>query len=194
MIIGGTIAQSGISTIGIAQFIDPGNYNREDSAVVLLDVLSDPTGNASLNTYLNATSDRVAFVSRAVGNVTAHEIGHLIGNFHTNNANEQLSLMDAGGLNFGNLFGVGPDGVGGTADDVDTDFTTDAYSPSEVFTGLENTLNVSAWAFVRGRRVRQPLRTADRVTSSALSTACRRRCDGSRAGRWPGRSTTGAAL
>lgn len=156
VIIGGTIAQSGISTIGIAQFIDPGNYNREDSAVVLLDVLSNPTGNASLNTYLNATSDRVGFVSRAVGNVTAHEIGHLIGNFHTDNANDQLSLMDAGGLNFGNLYGVGPDGVGGTADDLDTDYTTDAYSPSEVFTGFENTLNVSAWAFVRGQGVPSP--------------------------------------
>ncbi len=44
VIIGGTIAQSGINTIGVAQFIDPGNYNREDSAVVLLDVLSNETG------------------------------------------------------------------------------------------------------------------------------------------------------
>ena len=43
VIVGGTIAQSGISTIGIAQYIDPGNYGHEDSAVVLLDVLSDPS-------------------------------------------------------------------------------------------------------------------------------------------------------
>ena len=56
VIVGGTIAQSGISTIGIAQYIDPGNYGHEDSAVVLLDVLSDPSGSASLNTYLNATA------------------------------------------------------------------------------------------------------------------------------------------
>ncbi len=152
VIIGGTIAQSGIDTIGIAQFIDPGNYQHEDSAVVLLDVLSDPDGPASLNTYLRPSSDRLGFVARAVGNVTSHEIGHLIGNYHTDNADPQLSLMDAGGSNFGNLFGVGPDGIGGTADDVDTDFSTDRYSPAEGFTGLENTLNVSAWAFVRGAR------------------------------------------
>jgi hypothetical protein len=147
VIVGGTIAESGISTIGIAQYIDPGNFNQEDSAVVLLDVLSAPSGPASsLNTYLNASSDRVAFVSQAVGNVTAHEIGHLIGNYHTDNANEQHSLMDAGGTGFGNLFGVGPDNVGGTADDEDVDFALDEYIPAEGFTGHENTLNVAAWA------------------------------------------------
>ena len=42
VIVGGTIAQSGIATIGIAQYIDPGNYGHEDAALVLLDVLSDP--------------------------------------------------------------------------------------------------------------------------------------------------------
>ena len=50
VIIGGTIAESGISTIGIAQFIDPGNFGNEDSALVLLDIMSDPSGAASLNT------------------------------------------------------------------------------------------------------------------------------------------------
>ena len=147
VIVGGTIAQSGISTIGIAQYIDPGNYGHEDSAVVLLDVLSDPTGSASLNTYMNATSDRVGFVSQAVGNVISHEIGHLIGNYHTDNANPQHSLMDAGGSGFGNLFGVGPDNIGGTADDEDVDFALDEYIPAEGFTGKENTLNVAAWAY-----------------------------------------------
>lgn len=147
VIVGGTIDESGISTIGIAQYIDPGNYGHEDSAVVLLDVLSDPTGTASLNTYMNDSSDRVGFVSQAVGNVISHEIGHLIGNYHTDNANEQHSLMDAGGSGFGNLFGVGPDNVGGTADDEDVDYALDEYIPSEGFTGHENTLNVAAWAY-----------------------------------------------
>ena len=146
VIVGGTIAQSGIATIGIAQYIDPGNYGHEDSAVVLLDTLSDPSGAASLNTYLNDSSDRVAFVSQAVGNVVSHEIGHLIGNYHTNNTNAVHGLMDAGGTGFANLFGVGPDNVGGTDDDEDVDFALDQYVPSEGFTGLENTLNVAAWA------------------------------------------------
>jgi hypothetical protein len=158
VIVGGTIEQSGIPTIGIAQYIDPGNYGHEESALVLLDVLSDPTyGEASLNYYMNASTNRVAFVSRAVANVVSHEIGHGIGNYHTENTNDIHNLMDAGGANFGaNLYGVGPDGIGGTRDDEDIDFQEDIYDLFEGFTGLEDTLNVSAWAFVRGGPAPRP--------------------------------------
>ncbi|MFB9313690.1 hypothetical protein [Nocardioides plantarum] len=147
VIVGGTIDQSGISTIGIAQYIDPGNYGHEDTALVLLDVLSDPDGPASLNTYLTAASDRERFVGRAVGNVTAHEIGHLVGSYHTDNASDDVNLMDSGGANFQNLFGVGPDNVGGTADDLDVRFGEDVYSPAEGFTGTEDTQNNTAFAY-----------------------------------------------
>lgn len=141
IIVGGTIAESGVSTIGIAQSIDPGNFETEETALVLQDVLSDPAGGpASLNTYLTDASDRVAFVGRAVGNVTAHEAGHFFGNWHTDNADATPNLMDAGGTNFDVLFGVGPDGVGGTADDVDVDFGDSHFSPAEGFVGTEDTL------------------------------------------------------
>ena len=93
--VGGTIEQSGVDTIGIAQSIDPGNYDREESG-------------------------------HAVGNVISHEVGHLIGNWHTDNTDRVANLMDAGGENFGLLFGVGKDGVGGTKDDPDVDFGKDA--------------------------------------------------------------------
>lgn len=145
--VSGTIAQSGISTIGIAQFIDPGNYGHEDAAIVLLDVLSDADGVASLNTYLTPASDREKFVSAALGNVIAHEIGHTVGSYHTDNTSETVNLMDSGGSGFENLFGVGPDGIGGTADDPDVTFETDTYTPAEGFTGLEDTENVTAWAY-----------------------------------------------
>jgi hypothetical protein len=52
---------------------------------------------------------------------------------------------------------VGSDGIRGTAGDEDIDFRTDTDSLVEGFTGEENTLNVSAWAFVGGgcgRRLR----------------------------------------
>ncbi|GGQ62515.1 PPC domain-containing protein [Couchioplanes azureus] len=141
VIIGGTIAESGVGTIGIAQSIDPGNFETEETALVLQDVLSDPAGGpASLNTYLTDASDRVAFVGRAVGNVTAHEAGHFFGNWHTDNSDATANLMDAGGANFDKLFGVGPDGVGGTADDTDVDFVRDTFSPAEGFVGTEDTL------------------------------------------------------
>ena len=154
VIVGGTIDESGIPTIGVAQYIDPGNYGHEDSGLVLLDILSDsdPGNEASLNFYLRPRSERVGFVSRAVANVISHEIGHLIGNYHTDNSNGEHRLMDSGGANFGtNLYGVGPDNIGGTADDEDIDFGTDNYAPEEGFAGLENTLNVSAWAYGRSR-------------------------------------------
>ena len=150
VIVGGTIAESGIATIGVAQFIDPGNYAMEDSAVVLLDTLSNPTGAASLNTYITPASAKVQFIGRAIGNVIAHEAGHLYGNFHTDPLNATPNLMDAGGA-FPGLFGVGPDRIGGTADDVDYDFGDDTLYPAEGFTGIEDTLNTCAWALVKGR-------------------------------------------
>lgn len=141
VIVGGTIAESGIPTIGIAQSIDPGNFGTEESALTLLDVLSDPAGDdASLNTYLTEASDRIAFVGQAVGNVTAHEAGHFFGDFHVDQFNEQANIMDQGG-NPAVMFGVGPDGVGGTADDVNVDFGEDELNPNEGFTGTEDTLS-----------------------------------------------------
>lgn len=141
VIVGGSIEESGIPTIGIAQSIDPGNFGRTDTALVLLDVLSDPRGpfgDPSLNSYLRPASDRVGFVGRAVGNVVSHEIGHFIGNWHVEPFNEAANLMDPGG-DFPVLYGVGPDRIGGTDDDVDVDFGADTFEPFEGFTGTEDT-------------------------------------------------------
>jgi hypothetical protein len=143
VIVGGTIEQSGIETIGIAQTIDPGNFATEESALVLLDVLSDPAGepgDPSLNTYLTPASNRIGFIGQAVGNIVAHEAGHFFGDWHVDQFNDDANLMDAGG-NFPLLYGVGPDGVGGTADDPDVDFGEDVFNPGEGFTGIEDTLS-----------------------------------------------------
>ena len=154
VVIGGTTLEAGLETIGISSTIDPGNYSHTDTALVLLDTLASPdTDNeASLNHYLRPGSDRLDFVARAVANVASHEVGHYVGNFHTDGQDGTHTLMDEGGSNFGaNLYGVGRDGVGGTRDDEDVRFRTDAYSRLETYSGQENTLNVSAWAFVRPR-------------------------------------------
>jgi hypothetical protein len=143
VVVGGTIEESGVYTIGIAQSIDPGNYDREETALVLLDVLSsspDEFGEASLNSWMTRRSNRLSFVGQAVGNVISHEVGHFIGNWHTDNSNSTANLMDAGGENFNLLFGVGKDRVGGTRDDVDVDFRKDRFEPDEGFTGIEDTL------------------------------------------------------
>ncbi|XVU21911.1 PPC domain-containing protein [Actinoplanes sp. CA-054009] len=142
VVVGGTIEESGVDTIGIAQSIDPGNFETEETALVLLDVLSAPAGDsaASLNTYLTPQSDRIRFVAQALSNVIAHEAGHFFGDFHTDNQDAVPNLQDAGGTGFATLFGVGPDGVGGTADDIDVDFGEDAFLPAEGFVGTEDTL------------------------------------------------------
>jgi hypothetical protein len=90
IVVGGTIDESGVETIGIAQSIDPGNFETEETALVLLDVLSDPAGvhTATLNTYLKPESDRIGFVGRALSNVIAHEAGHFFGDFHTDNEDD----------------------------------------------------------------------------------------------------------
>ncbi|GAB3815705.1 PPC domain-containing protein [Kribbella italica] len=154
VIVGGTIAESGIDTIGIAQTIDPGNFGHEESALALLDVLSDPAngfGDPSINSYLPAgapAAQKIKFVSQVVANVVSHETGHFVGSYHVDQFNTTYNLMDQGG-NFPLLYGVGPDGLGGTADDVDVDFGEDTYNPNEGFTGLEDTLNNTAWAFTK---------------------------------------------
>ena len=152
IILGGTIAESGIGTIGIAESIDPGNFGRTETGLVLLDSLSEP-GNRrqapySLNSYPGPGAKKLSFVAQGLGNVTSHEVGHMIGNWHTDNANGQRSLMDAGG-NFAQMFGVGPDRIGGTADDLDVDFTKDTYDLFEGFIGREDTTARSAFGMSR---------------------------------------------
>ncbi|WP_434449293.1 hypothetical protein [Lentzea sp. E54] len=151
VVIGGSIAESGISTVGIAQSIDAGNFGKEETALVLLDVLSLPAGQSrtSLNTYITPASDKTTFIGRAIGNITAHEAGHMSGSWHQDQFNAVNSLMDQGG-NPAGMFGVGPDGVGGTADDEDVDFHEDVLNPNEGFTGIEDSLNRTAWAYTRG--------------------------------------------
>jgi hypothetical protein len=149
LIVGGTVNQAGISTIGIAQSIDPGNLETEETALILLDSVSDPPdpdlpSDYSFNAYLEPTSDKLKFVGTALGNLISHEAGHLVGSWHVDQFNRRLNLMDASG-NFALLYGVGPDGIGGTADDPDVDFGNDVFNPAEFFTGLENTAARTLW-------------------------------------------------
>ena len=157
LIVGGTIAESEINTIGIAQSIDPGNFGRGETALILLDILSAPAGSfgGSLFVLNNITLDPSAtiidLIGVAVGNIVAHEAGHYLGSYHTDQFNPVEELMDQGG-NPASTFGLGPDLIFGSAADVDVDFGLDIYVPNEGFVGLEDALNTGAFALSTGRR------------------------------------------
>lgn len=155
IIVGGTIDELGIPTIGIAQSIDPGNFDTEESTVVLLDVLSSdpesPFGGASLNQFEVAEgASRLDLVARGIGSISSHEAGHVLGNWHTTTENDVFNIMDEGG-NIAPIAGVGADGVWGTPDDLDLDHVTDQYSFFEGFTGFENTASRTAHGLSTGR-------------------------------------------
>lgn len=133
IVVGGTIDQLGIPTIGIAQSIDVGNFDTEETAVVLLDLLSaeagDPNSVNSLQLAPNVSI--IDAVATVVGNVISHEAGHFFGLWHTHPYNDVQSIIDSGAQGIPSLAGVGLDGIFGTGDDVDVDFVTDAYNPDE---------------------------------------------------------------
>ncbi len=145
LILGGTIPELGFATIGIAQSIDPGNFEGAETAVVLLDLLSGPAPEInSLNSFPLADGvDIIDFVGLALGNIAAHEAGHYIGNYHTEQFNSEAGLMDRGG-NLPNTLGVGAAGIFGNKDDIDVDFIRDRYEFTERFAGFEDTQAVAA--------------------------------------------------
>jgi hypothetical protein len=136
IIIGGTIAELGVSTLGIAESIDAGNFATAETAVVLLDLYSAPAPNAnSINTLtLDPGFSMIQAVGKVIGETAAHEAGHLLGNWHTDNANGINNIMDRGGVSISVAAGVGNDGILGTADDVSGSFVTDFYANEGVAT------------------------------------------------------------
>ncbi len=151
LIVGGTIGEFQISTIGIAQSIDPGNFGTEESAVILLDLLSAAGGGPnSLNQFgLGGGATQIDLVGTGVGNIVVHEAGHYIGNWHTEQfaASSDPSIMDQGG-NLPGTVGVGPDNIFGTGDDFDVDLSVDAFNAG-TFTGTEHTNEKSAHGLTR---------------------------------------------
>jgi hypothetical protein len=154
VIIGGTIAESGIETISISESIDPGNFETAETALILLDALSGAVqdwGDATFNSHITPASDKVRFVGTALGDIASHEAGHYLGNYDVNDHNDELNLMDK--LLSGvcdaceQPYGIGPDGVGGTADDPDLGFGEDSLIGA--LRGLENTRTRTRWALTR---------------------------------------------
>lgn len=138
IVVGGTIADSGLPTIGISQSVDPGNFATAETGVVLLDILSAPASADpfSINGYLNGSRNRVGYIGEVLGDYIAHEAGHMLGNWHTQPTDDRQGLMD--NTNIAQIV-AGPDGIGGTADDQRITFAANQYLDFEGFTGTEDT-------------------------------------------------------
>lgn len=151
VIIGGTIAELGIGTIGIAESVDVGNFDTTESGAVLLDLLSAPATNAnSLNQYgIDPSASIIDLIGVGVGNIASHEAAHFFAAWHTDQSNDVPRLIDQGG-NLDNTIGIGADRIFGTSDDIDIDFGTDTYVPNEDFTGIQDTLNSLAFGLSTG--------------------------------------------
>ncbi len=156
IIVGGTRFALGIDTIGIAEFIDVGNFSTEDTGVVLLDIFSadgvfypDSVNAVELDPSVTII-DAIGVV---VGQTVSHEFGHMLGNWHTENDNTIWNVMDKGGAANSpeRRSGVGPDGIFGTADDIDVDFFDEDYDSSEAIAfGLERTTIRTAFGLSTG--------------------------------------------
>ena len=161
IIVGGSTTEFGIFTIGIAESIDVGNFDTTETGVVLLDLLSavatDPN---SLNQFtLDPSVSIIDIIGVGVGNIVAHEAGHLFGNFHTDQFNVNQNIMDQGGSLPNTVGLVG--GVWGDGNESDVDFGDDVFVANEGFTGTEDTLNTISFGL--------PTRKAPRITDVIIS-------------------------
>jgi hypothetical protein len=148
VVIGGSIAESGIQTIGIAESIDVGNLVRGETALVLLDILSARRNSLNVIPVARGAST-IEMVGRTLGTIAAHEAGHLLGNWHTQTFNDRVAIMDAGG-DLEGFVGVGRDGRFGTRDDIDVDFVPDVFFGPEGLRGQENPRERSAFGLSTG--------------------------------------------
>jgi Bacterial pre-peptidase C-terminal domain/RTX calcium-binding nonapeptide repeat (4 copies) len=150
VIVGGTREEFGVQTVlAMAPGIDVGNFDTSETAVALLDLLSDPDYPRSLHSVpLGDGATMIDLIGVAVGNVVAHEAGHLFGNWHTDPFAPPFGIM----TQFGVLANIGPDRTFGTEDDLDVDFERGFYSRLEDFVGVEDTLNTIAFGLSTGTK------------------------------------------
>ena len=149
VIVGGTRAELGLNTVGIAESIDVGNFALKETAIVLLDVLTDPTDPTSFAAVQRASDVSMAeLLGRALGNIIAHEAGHLFAVFHTGHEDWPMQLMEAG-PDAATFVGAGKDRILGTADDRDIDLGISPYKELEGFSGLQDTKSAVAFGLFK---------------------------------------------
>jgi hypothetical protein len=178
VIIGGTLAETDLEgrpypIFAFAQHVDTGNFDFDDSAVVLLDELSGMVPGVfnyrfDLNQFgIHPSSSKIELVGTALGNIASHELGHNFGNYHSRNDAETGTIMGRGTPWGFDLPGAGPDGIFGNRDDVDKHFGVDTFSQTEPFegVGVNDALNNTAFGLTTGQ---SPIDEAAAVWAAAV--------------------------
>lgn len=147
VIVGGTVAESGVDTIGLASSIDIGNFDTAETGFVLLDSVAD----LILPIELAPGFTVIDTIATFLANVVVHEAGHYFGAWHQDNANATISIMDQGGDIIG-FTQAGPDEIFGTIDDNEIEFFKDLFSPNEsIYFGEEDVPNLIAFNLSTGK-------------------------------------------
>lgn len=161
VIVGDTLTRptdNGIDTFlaaiyGVAESVDPGNFNTEETAILLVNnfvplVQSVPvTGTATV----------LQLASEVIARTIAHEAGHTFGAWHQTGAiltNGNVGIMTAGGnATAQNRAGTGPDGIFGTVDDTPARFTNDDFQDNGIILegGQDDTVNWLGWGLTSGQ-------------------------------------------
>ncbi len=154
VIVGGTFQQlvsdptadSGI--LGISQSIDPGNFETEETAIVMHDTFILTVNNVPLN----SARSRLELISELMSVVITHEAGHFLGGWHQEPFNTKLGIMDAFYDEIVSS-GSGIDGIFGTDDDRPLYFSDDAFGGAQPFTdgGINDTINWLGWGLSNGK-------------------------------------------
>lgn len=142
----GTIGPDFPEFVGTAQDIDVGNFKADDEAAAAVDWFAGALGRIGIDPSLTV----VDVAGIAFGTVVAHEMGHLLGCYHTDLPSlfeGKPNLMD------GDISPtLGPDFTAGTKDDIDHQLGVDAFASDEQFEGVNDTLNTVAFGLSVGKR------------------------------------------
>lgn len=155
VLVGGTQTEIGLDPgtglLGIAQSVDVGNFGREESGLVMVDILIADSMDPALVPIAGNVS-RSDLFAELLSMVIAHEAGHFLGGVHQDPNNLQYGVMDQF-YDPAIVSGAGRDGIFGTRDDEPLYFSVDEYSPTAGIPfggGVNDSANMLAFGMSTG--------------------------------------------
>ena len=155
VLVGGTQTEIGLDPgtglLGIAQSVDVGNFSREESGLVMVDILIADAMDPALVPIAGNVS-RSDLFAELLSMVIAHEAGHFLGGVHQDPNNLQYGVMDQF-YDPAIVSGAGRDGIFGNRDDEPLYFSVDEYSPTAGIPfggGVNDSANMLAFGMSTG--------------------------------------------